>query len=417
MKENKDILKESASFIKDIEARLKEAISKKKKEIENELEKKIRRNREEAREKIDQIEKDFAEEKLILTNYLDIIREYENNKLNLRNQIKEQLDKTIQFQKKIEALTAQSLEELKKVSDLYHRLEELHKEVEKKTAVLKKDLEERFGIVADVLKTSELKEEELNLDEELAKLIRIKELLTSSEEERAKSVEEGKEEEKQIVGSEKEIEKEEEYYNEKAYEKEGIEPAISEEKKTKEDELLSEEVCKKVALNSEIAIQDTRKALQEYRKSETEEDKGEIIYFQKNDKIILDVEGLISALNNRLDEAKKLYLKLIQTESLKDQFFIKRQIIIHQEALRKIVLRNISMCEKEKCSLPGYTQDILNMDVLKKILDMLSMENWSDENDFTNFEKYTINLKEKYDARINPPAPYLKSIMEELGIE
>jgi hypothetical protein len=79
-------------------------------------------------------------------------------------------------------------------------------------------------------------------------------------------------------------------------------------------------------------------------------------------------------------------------------------------------MRGVSMCEKENCALPSYTADILNKDVLKDILEKLNMENWSNQDDFTFFEKYAKNLKTNYYSRITPPAIYLKSIIDELKI-
>jgi len=416
MGKKKDALKESALIIEDIEGRLEETISKKKEEIEKELEERLRQEKEEAKKRIEQVEEDFAEQKQALTNYRATIKEYENNKVNLKNHLEDHLVKAVQFQKEIENLTAQTLEELKKVGELNKELERLHKEIEEKTAVLKKDLEEKFGIEAEVLKTREYKEVELNLEQELAKLKKIKELLTSHDAELKELVEEEKEEKvKEEAGaSEKEAETEEKPHFKKQEEREEFEPPVSEEHEAKEEEPLAEE-GEEAELKGETA--EVSETLEEYRISETMEDNGEISYFQKNDKIILDGECLISALRNSLDEAEKLCIKLTQTESTKDQFFIKQEIIRHQEALRKVILRSVRMCEKESCSLPCYTTDILNMDILKDILEKLSMENWSNQDDFKYFEKYVKNLKNNYDARVTPPALYRKSIIDELKIE
>lgn len=75
------------------------------------------------------------------------------------------------------------------------------------------------------------------------------------------------------------------------------------------------------------------------------------------------------------------------------------------------------MCEKENCSLPKYTLEILNVDVLKNILEKVSMGNWSNQDDFTSFDNYTKALKDAFYSRITPPAFYLKSIIDELNIE
>lgn len=441
MGKSKDKVKESTLVIEEIEGQLGEAFSKKKEEIERELEERIKKEKEEAKKRISQVEKEFEEERQALKNYRSTIKEFETNKANIKDQIKKHLDKAIQFQTAIENLTAQTLEELKKVSELNQKLDEFNKQAEEKASILKKDLEGRFGIVTEVFKANEQKEVEVNLEQELAKLRKIKELLTSPEaavtekaeevkeaaeelaEEKVEKEEEAKEEE--AAPSEAEAVSEEGQVEEKVKEKEEKEQSLSpiaeekeaEEKEEKEGEtgepLASEEEEK---APSEKTFQDAFETLEQYRKSETSEDNGEISYFQKDEKMILDGECLISALSNNLDDAKKLYIRLTQTESPKDQFFIKQEIIRHQEGLRKTILRSVRMCEKESCSLPRYTVDIINMDVLKEILEKLSMENWSNQDDFTYFEKYSKNLKNNYYTRITPPALYLKSIIDELKI-
>jgi len=400
MGKEKGNFKESTSIIEEIEEQLGEALSKKKDEIEKELEERIKREKEEAKKRIEDIEKEFAEEKQALKSYKDTIKEYENNKLKLRDQIKEHLDMAIQFQSDIESLTAKTLEELKALGELNKRLEDLHKEAEEKASVLKKNLEDRFGIVAEVIETNEISEVDIDLDRELSKLKKIKELLTSPAEALAEETEEAKEEAEEMEEVAEKVE-------EMPEEEEGI-PA---------PEVPSEEELEQVELGGEPTFQGAFETLEEFRKTESTEDNGEISYFVKDNKVVMDGECLVSALGNNLDEAKKLYIKLNQTESPKDQFFIKQEIIRHQESLRKVIMRSVSMCEKENCSLPSYTADILNMDLLKDILEKLTMENWSNQDDFTFFEKYAKNLKTNFYSRITPPAIYLKSIIDELEIE
>jgi len=431
----KDTNKEPTIIIEEIEGQLGEALAKKKEEIEKELEERIRREKEEAQKRIELIEKEFEEEKKALKSYRDTIKEFENNKGKLKVQIKEHLDKAIKFQTEIEKLTAQTLEELKEVSELNQKLDELNKEAEEKAAALKKELEDRFGIVAEVMKANEHRDLEVNLEQELAKLRKIKELLTTPEmaeeekiEELSEVVEEKVEEE---VLEEKQAKEErkpsEEVKAEEApptgnEEGQGFKPYVAEKEKeagAKEMELVEpfpSEAEEEEPHVSEKTFQDAFETLENYRKSEQTEDNGEISYFQKNEKMILDGESLISALSNGLDEAKKLYLKLAETESPKDQFFIKQEIIRYQESLRKTILHSVRMCQKENCSLPKYTKEIINTDVLKDILEKLSMENWSNQDDFTHFEKYAKNLKNNYYTRITPPALYLKSIIDELNI-
>jgi hypothetical protein len=113
-------------------------------------------------------------------------------------------------------------------------------------------------------------------------------------------------------------------------------------------------------------------------------------------------------------EARKLFARLGQASTPKDQFFIKQELINNQEVLRKVILRSVRMCERESCRLPRYTEDILNAGVLKDLLERLNMDNWSNQDDFAAFEATSVRLKDAFHRRITPPAKYLSSIVQEL---
>ncbi|NIM58946.1 MAG: hypothetical protein GTO16_08395 [Candidatus Aminicenantes bacterium] len=161
---------------------------------------------------------------------------------------------------------------------------------------------------------------------------------------------------------------------------------------------------------------DALEILEKYKKTEPEEE-AEVVYYENDDKKILDSECIVSAVCNRLEEAEKLYKKLAKTESPIDQFFVKQEIIRSQEALRGVILAGTRMLEKESSTLPQYTIEIVNLDVLKEILEKLSMQNWSKKSDFGLFNEYAAKLKKDYYARISSLVDYLKSLIEELGLE
>ena len=161
---------------------------------------------------------------------------------------------------------------------------------------------------------------------------------------------------------------------------------------------------------------DALEILEKYKKAEPEEE-AEVVYYENDDKKILDSECIVSAVCNRLEEAEKLYKKLSKTESPIDQFFVKQEIIRSQEALRGVILAGTRMLEKESSTFPEYTIGVMNMDVLKEILEKLSMQNWSKKTDFSLFNEYAANLKKDFYARISVLVDYLKSLIEELGLE
>jgi len=415
MQKNKEILEDLAPIIEDVENQVEKIFKKKKQEIEKELEGKIQQEKEEAKKKINQVEKELEDEKEALINYRTALAEFENNKVDTKNQIKEHIDKAVQSLTEIKTLTAQTLEELKKVNELNQKLEEFHHATEEKTSIFKKDLEEKFGIVAEGLEEKEL--EDVDLKRELAKLKKIKELLGSKEtpEPVTSRTREKRKAEEGI--EESEVSKEDELHVEKPKMNEVTESSLSEENEAKDKEPLAKGESQNSILKGETNFQEASETLAEFRKSERAKNEGEVSYFQNKDKMILDGESFVSNLNKDLDEAKKLFIKLTQAESSKDQFFIKQEIIRYQKSLRKIILGNVRLCEKETCSFPEYTSDILNMDVLRDILEKVSMENWNSQDDFHSFDESAKKMKSAYYERITPWAAYSKSVIEELGIE
>jgi hypothetical protein len=415
MPKNNEIVEGSAPIIEDVENQLEKIFNKKKQEIEKELEGKIQREKEGAKKKIDQIEKELEDEKEALVNYRTTLAEFENNKADTKSQIKEHIDKAVQSLTEIDTLSAQTLQEIKRVSELNQKLEEFHRAAEEKTASLKKDLEEKFGIVTEGLETKEL--ESVDLKQELTKLKKIKELLSPEEtlEPEAKKTTEKRKTEEKI--DESEVSKEDEPNVEKPETNEVTESTLPEDNEAKDKDPSATGELEKSILKSETDFQDAFETLAKFRKSERAKNDGEVSYFQNKDRMLLDGESFVSNLNKDLDEAKKLFTKLAQAESPKDQFFLKEEIIRYQKSLRKIILGSVRLCEKETCSLPKYTLDILNMDVLKDILEKVSMENWNNQDDFHSFNEFVKRIKDAYYERITPWAAYLKSVIEELGIE
>jgi len=413
---NKD-KKESGSLVQDVESQIEEFIKKKKEEIEKGLDERIKSAKDDAKKEIGEIEKEFEKEKETLTSYQNVMADYEAERNDLEKQIKEHLSKAVDVQKEIERLAGATLDELKIVDEFSEKLDELHKEVEEKAGFLKKGLEEKFGIVAEVLEGYEHENIIGDLEQELTKLKKIRELLGTSEsgeleakEQEQKSAEEvpsPEEDERSVydVGVQ-DIKSEMERLISDIDEAEAAEelPPPGEEPEVPEQE-------------SEAVVQDALAIREKYRKSESSDDEGEISYFRKDNKIILDGENIISALTKSIEEIKKLYFKIQEDESPKHQFIVKQEIIKMQEMLRKNIFNYIELCNKENSSLPEYTIEILNPDVLNDILEKASMMNWSDRSDFNAFVDYVEDLKDNYYACITPIEGYLNSIADELGIK
>jgi len=413
---NKD-KKEFASIAQDVEDQIEEFIKKKKEEIEKGLDEKIKSSKDEAKKKIGEIEKEFEKEKETLTSYRNVMAEYEAKRNDLEKQIKDHLKKAVDVQKEIERLAGATLDELKRVDEFSQKLDELHKEVEEKGGFLKKDLEEKFGIVSEVIEGYEHESIIGDLEQELTKLKKIRELLGPSGSEGAEA--EAKEQEQKSPETPPEADEKSIYDVGMQDIRSEMEKLVSDVDEVEAAEELPppEEEPEEPEQENETVMQDALAIREKYRKSESSDDEGEISYFQKDDKIILDGENIISALTISIEEIKKLYFKIQEDESPKHQFMVKQDIMKMQEVLRKNIFKYIELCNKDNSSLPKYTIELLNSDVLNDILEKASMMNWSDQSDFNAFVDFVEDLKNNYYARITPIEGYLNSIAEELGIK
>jgi len=405
MAENHVNLKDSVGAIEEMESKMESLWLKRKEEIETELEARIQSEKEEAAKKIEAIERELEKGRTVLKDYRTVVGEFETERAGLQRQIKEHFEKAVENQTEIERIAGQTMEELRLVNDLNKKLETLNQSAEEKVDGFRRELEERFGIEAQLPPSREEEELKVDLDHELRKLRKIKELLESeasaAEEIVAEATVPGEIAIPPIPPVAEVVERTlAEEAGEPAGEETSVEETPAEEKSTEEE-------------NGNF--KSLFEVLEGHRKIEARNGNGEISFFRKDEKTILDGEYMVASIDESLEEAKRLYLKLSQTESPKEQFFIKQEIINHQEILRKYILRNVKMCEKEGATMPRFTEEILNVDILKEILEKLSIENWSNPADFNSFRSQIETLKDAYYARITPPAHYLRSLLKELG--
>ena len=400
MAENHVNLKDSVGAIEEMESKMESLWLKRKEEIETELEAKIRSEKEEAAKKIESIERELEKGRAVLKDYRTVVGEFETERAGLQRQIKEHFEKAVENQTEIERIAGQTMEELRLVNDLNKKLETLNHSAEEKVDGFRRELEERFGIEAQLPPSREEEELKVDLDHELRKLRKIKELLESEASAAEEIVAEATVPGEIAIPPVPPVAE----VVERTLAEEAGEPAAEE---TPAEEKSTEEENGNFKSLFEV--------LEGHRKIEARNGNGEISFFRKDEKTILDGEYMVASIDESLEEAKRLYLKLSQTESPKEQFFIKQEIINHQEILRKYILRNVKMCEKEGATMPQFTEEILNVDILKEILEKLSIENWSNPADFNSFRSQIETLKDAYYARITPPAHYLRSLLKELG--
>ncbi|MCX7973156.1 MAG: hypothetical protein N3B16_01460 [Candidatus Aminicenantes bacterium] len=420
-------------LLEEVEKRLNELLRQKKEAIEKELEEKIRREREEAEKKIRQIEEEFNKGKELLEDYHQILADFEAERQRLQKEIKEHFERVIKHQTEIEKLASLTLEEIKEVEILNKQLETLEKKSGEKITLIRQQIEEKYGLVTEIPEIPAEEEFKFNLEKELARLKKIKELLaeekfsvTPIEESRADLSGPALAEETVLAGEVPLMEEEPEALTKNNLsgqtslvdldrELPKKELTIAQEEMAAVEEGLPEESEMETQAEEVIeTFQEVYERLERFRQVHSEGN-GEVAYFEKGEIKIIDVEGLVAAMNEAIEASKRLYQKLAQTDSPKDHFFIKQEIINQQEILRKHLLHVIKLCEKEGFLLPAFTEKVINVNLLRDLLERLSIENWSDDSDFQSVTEYIENLKEYFYQLITPPVSYLKALLLELG--
>jgi hypothetical protein len=398
--------------IEEIEGQLNKILQKKIGDIDQDLEAKILQAREEAGRQREAVEKDIGKEKSAIAEYRNMIREAEAERAALVGDIREHFKRILQFQQEIEGLAKATADEIRVVNEIQVKLEETRHRTAERAAFLKNDLRERFGIVADV---PEEKGEPLQMDLELEleKLRKIKELLAL--ESAAKSVL------GPAVGeSSQELPQPHNGEDPDRFKIPDIQELIESSEPAGEGE-------RPVALSSPAEVPVVRKGevaegseeevetfLDSCRKSEPSDGWGEVEYFQKGEKAVIDGERLMATIDKILDESRRLIERLGQTESPKDQFFIKQELVNFQEGLRALFLRIVKMSEKGSWSLPRFTRDVLNVQSLRVFLERLSMENWSNAEEFRLFSESVRELQTAFRTKTEPRGAFLRSLKDEI---
>jgi len=413
------VLKESAQVVDEIEGQLEQMLRKRIEDVEKDLEGRINREREAARRRKDEIEGEFRREQEAISDYRTMLREAEDERTRLLDEAREHFNRVIALQAEIEGLAKSTVEEIRKVNEIQHRIEDLREKTLEKAGFLKRDLKERFGISTEGFDEAP-KPLGLDLDQELEKLRKIKEMLAVESAAAGLGVEPSRPEEDETL-SPPETQAGAEGF--RIPEIQDLIAASHAPEETPDEatgpgappEVSAASMPEAPAAPEEAAEpQGEAEDLEAYVRSEPADGSGEIIYFEKDGRIVLDAESIFAAVDKTLEEAGRLSVKLGATESPKGQFFIKQELINWQEGLRSLFLRVIKMTEKKAWALPSYTSDILNPANLRTLLERLSMENWSNPDEFSSFQTAVAEIKNAFAARIENRPAYRRAIRRDL---
>jgi len=400
--EDQQLIKKPVSIIKEIESQLENYLRLQREEIEKALEEKIQKERELARQQLIQIEEKVKQEWQSLEEYGKLWEEFETERNQVLNQIQEYLQKITKRQEEIEILAKETSEDIKAVNKLQERLEELRSQSMEKAAFLKKHLEEKFGLKAELIEKTGEASTTMDLTPELEKLKKIKELLTlenKTENQAINLVEEKESEEQELEKTlAEEIKKNLIEKQSFLLKKEENQENLEAEKKTEKMDVFG------------------RSDLSEYYRQETANGSGEIGYYQKGHKNIIEVDELLSRIRVAVEEARKLTHKLSFISSAKEQFYLKQEIISTQEGLKRYLQRILSLIDKKSFRFPALTQEIINRTTIEELINLLGVQSWNSLDDLIFFEEKILTLISNFKSLSTPPSIYYAALKKELEV-
>ncbi|HOP61410.1 MAG TPA: hypothetical protein PKZ60_08370 [Candidatus Saccharicenans sp.] len=430
MDTNSDTEKKPSSIIQEIEAQLENYLRRQHEEIEKKLEQRIQEERELARQQLAQIEEEVKKEWQALEEYSQLWEQFEEERNQILQKMKEYYNSIVERQKKIEELAKETAADIRAINELQDRLEEIRGQSMEKSAFLKRQLEEKFGLKPEVLEKTSEPVEDIDLSSELEKLQKVKELL----------ILEAKSQEESASASPTEVRSAEadEARSEQKEESEGkIEVPVtsnsdlSSDKEPSLEEKLAEEIKKGLVekMSSARAAEEDQDNSQEDKSGKAESQElilcyhqesangsGRIGYYQKDNHCIFEVQEILNRIKKTVEEAKKAYYKLNLVSSVKEQFFLKRELIAEQEGLRKYLQKVLSLIDKKGFSFPLLAQDILNRAVVEELVELLRTQNWGAPEDLNHFEQKVLPIISSFEERLNPPSVYYSTLRKELGL-
>ncbi len=420
MLEHVESPKEITSVFEGIESQLDRSLSVQKDSIEKEMLERVAREKEEAQKRIEAAEREIAESRRVLEGHKAALAELKTAKEQLQGKIKGHMERASSCQQMMEKMSGQAYEEYEHVSHLGLELDGIRQRADRETDLLRKHLEEKYGLKADIQAVLEPSETMAEVRQQMLKMKRVRELLEAGADAAAPeapaeapfAAPAGREAERIV---EPPVERPVLRGHPQISLIETLEPAadVTEaESPTQEPDASSDYDYPEAAKAEEVRMLTER--LAQYRRSEPVFNGTEFAYFQKGKRMVLDGETFIGTLAKVSDVAKGLHINLGQKEMSKDLFLIKQEILNQQEVLRKTFLRVVRFCEKEDGTLPKGVAEVLTVRTMKDILERLTFGNWSNPADFNAFLDHVAFLRAALKRDVASSRDYLRSVLEQL---
>lgn len=474
------------AFIDDIEKRVDEIFSAQKSEVEQTLIEKINREKEEAQKRIEAVNREFTQVRGFLDEHKTVMAELEATEEHLRQQIRGHFERAVNYQKMMENAAGLAGDELERIGGLNRELERIRVRAQDEYDGLKKRLSGYAGIVAQIPAPAGRAASDVDWNEEIDKLRRVRDLLsTLRQEPAAPSAGTGRDADDAFdaAASGDSAEPSEAEAAAAAAEAESLatapvgeeavelaaslglvdaaddsvrddidftetDPAWAEIPGAARDASEAEPAADAAPAADTAAetsgerhtgfgfdfagssspsadadatapepaaapsVDPVEAALARFRKTEPVNNGIEIGFFCSEACSVLDAQSFMAAVGKIVDTASGLQAQLNKTESVKDLFLLKQEILNQQEVLRKVFFRAVRFCDKEGGRLPEALGEIMGAQGMKDLIERLTMANWSDPSDFKPFLKELGAVKRAFEVRATSSSSYLKSILD-----
>jgi hypothetical protein len=424
---------EQASFLEDIEKRMGEIFSAQKNEVEQSLTEKITREKEEARKRIEAVNQEFAQVRSFLEAHKIVMSELQSTEERLRGEIRGHFDRAQNYQKMMENAAGLAGQELEKIGGLNQELEKIRLKAEKEYQKLKKNLAGYAGIAAHLPAPPESAAADVDWNEELLKLNKVRDLLaTLRQVEFAQAADVDRSPAVAPALAPNHVTAEEDGVKDDVEFADGDQgwvdiPGLGAGDVMVSPSLTTEPYEETAALPAEPEAEtapaspapDAKHevvlaALARYRRTEPIYNGLEIGFFGAEAGSVLDAESFMTAVGKIVDGANQIHAQLTHTGSVKDLFLLKQEILNQQEVLRKVFFRIVRYCDKEGGRLPEALSEIVSSQGMKDIIERLTMANWSDPSDFRPFLNELTAMKRAFEVRTVASGGYHQAVLDQV---
>jgi hypothetical protein len=424
-----------AAFLDDIEKRVSEIYSAQKSEVEQSLIEKINREKEEAQRRIEAVNREFSQVRSFLEEHKTVMAGLQSTEDHLRGEIRGHFDRAVNYQKMMENAAGLAGDELEKIGGLNQELEKVRLKAEEEYETLKKSLGGYAGLIATIPAPAGKPENEVDWNEELGKLRKVRDLLATLRQSDPSLASAPAPAADAAADNAPEIE----VTAPAAPEAEELAASLGlvevEDDGVQDDlHFATTQTLEEVSLEAEPELdapgeteveaaapaglrpeqQAALDALARYRRIEPVNNGIEVGFFAGETAAVLDAESFMIAVGKVVESASQLHGQLSQAASVKDLFLLKQEILNQQEVLRKVFFRVVRFCDKENGLVPEALSEIISSQGMKDVIERLTMANWSDPSDFKPFFNELRAMKRAFEVRAAAMSSYYKTVLEQV---